>query len=46
MGAKNTIIALWIDQNVNNEENKKYRFKFNKIIGLEIKAYEDVSPAL
>ena len=46
MGAKNTITGVWIDQNINNEENKKYRTKLSGIIGLEIKPYDNVSVAI
>ena len=46
MGSDNSITGIWIDENVNNEENKKYRFKFTKIVGFEIKAYENISTAL
>jgi hypothetical protein len=46
MGAKNTITGVWIDQNINNEENKKYWTKLSGIIGLEIKPYDNVSVAI
>ena len=46
MGAKNTIMGVWIDQNINNEENKIYRLKLSTIVGLEIKPYDNISIAL
>ena len=46
MGAKNTITGVWIDKNINSEENKKYRTKLSSIIGLEIRPYDNVSIAL
>ena len=46
MGAKNTIKGIWIDQNIDNEENKKYRIKLSHIIGLEIIPYDNISLAL
>ena len=47
MGAKNNIITgVWIDQNINNGENKKYRINLSSIIGLEIKPYDNILVAL
>ena len=46
MGAKNSIKAVWIDQNINNQENKNYRTKLSQIIGLSIKPYDNTINAL
>ena len=46
MGAKNSIKAVWIDQNINNQENKNYKIKLSRIIGLSIKPYDNTINAL
>ena len=46
MGAKISVYGIWIDQNIDNKENKNYKTKFSTIIGLKVFGFKDVSNAL